>query len=332
MPTGVYQRKTRQYTEEDVKDIIDFYNDGVSIAEIAEVYSHCTESISKLLKSNNIEVKIKRGLRKYNFNEQYFDEIDTEEKAYWLGFISADGGITERVLQIGLQARDRPHLEKLCVALGDNFLIRDEVIQRKSGEFRYSRLCVYSRYLSQSLQNKGVTPRKSYTIKPYAELDPKLYRHYWRGVIDGDGCIYIDKDNRPRIELCGTWDVVEQFVLWGKTLCESKSNVCKNINIWRCKFTGISAIKIIRELYKDANIFLDRKMEIARTIYNLPIKIIPSTINCTYCLSTNTKIDGTSRGKQRYYCYYCDKHYLALSDYTNYGLSKLPINQFWMEF
>ena len=53
-----------------------------------------------------------RVSRKYNFDENFFDKIDTEEKAYWLGFIYADGAIFKRTLSIRLSTKDIHHLEK----------------------------------------------------------------------------------------------------------------------------------------------------------------------------------------------------------------------------
>ena len=45
-----------------------------------------------------IKIFIRQGeiLRKYNVNHDFFESINTEERAYWLGFISADGCISER--------------------------------------------------------------------------------------------------------------------------------------------------------------------------------------------------------------------------------------------
>lgn len=74
----------------EIKDVIDLYKSNKSIKEIAKLFNSSQETISKVLKENNIEVYRRN---KINFDEHIFDVIDTEEKAYWLGFIFADGYI-----------------------------------------------------------------------------------------------------------------------------------------------------------------------------------------------------------------------------------------------
>ena len=45
----------------------------------------------------------------YEFNEHYFDDIDSNEKAYFLGFIAADGGVGRQKgpLSFNLQKQDK---------------------------------------------------------------------------------------------------------------------------------------------------------------------------------------------------------------------------------
>lgn len=48
------------------------------------------------------------------YNRHIFDEINSSEKAYWLGFIIADGYLNEdkNMLRIKLGSIDKHHLEK----------------------------------------------------------------------------------------------------------------------------------------------------------------------------------------------------------------------------
>lgn len=56
---------------------------------------------------------------KYTFNENIFSIIDNEEKAYWLGFLYADGYLTDQGLfGCALQEKDKAHLNKFLTFLG----------------------------------------------------------------------------------------------------------------------------------------------------------------------------------------------------------------------
>ena len=76
------------------------------------------------LKALGIPSRSKR--EKYSFNRQYFNNIDTEDKAYWLGFLLADGNNTEATLRIRLKAADREHLEKFNTCINGNIEIKIE--------------------------------------------------------------------------------------------------------------------------------------------------------------------------------------------------------------
>ena len=61
-------------------------------------------------------------MSEYNYNEKYFETIDNEHKAYWLGFLYADGYVEPIYrknkikafrIEIGLSIEDKHHLELL---------------------------------------------------------------------------------------------------------------------------------------------------------------------------------------------------------------------------
>jgi len=63
------------------------------------------------------------------YNRHIFDKINTPEKAYWLGFIVADGylNVERRMLRIKLGNKDKHHLEKFILFLnGDNTMLKSE--------------------------------------------------------------------------------------------------------------------------------------------------------------------------------------------------------------
>ena len=151
--------------------------------------------------------------KKYReFNDQYFNVIDTAEKAYWLGFILADGwisihkhGRTDELpsyeFGMQLQRRDRYMLERLNAAFGNKHVIADETIRMKiAGNMHVtsaesSILRVYSKKLVQSLEKYGITPKKTYDDS-VPIVDDLFLPDFLRGYIDGDGCICLQHHDR----------------------------------------------------------------------------------------------------------------------------------------
>lgn len=94
------------------KDIIPEYNKGTSLSKLAKQFNTTIQTLSRHLKVKGIEVINRQNETK--FDESIFDSIDTEEKAYWLGFIFADGYISSRdnTFELSLKGSDVEHLEK----------------------------------------------------------------------------------------------------------------------------------------------------------------------------------------------------------------------------
>lgn len=110
------------------KDIIPLYKNGESLTKIAEKFGTSRNTLSKKLKEKGIEIINQQN--KSKFNENIFDVIDSEEKAYWLGFIYADGYIDSSPLddskkskynfELSLKASDVGHLHKFNVFMEHN--------------------------------------------------------------------------------------------------------------------------------------------------------------------------------------------------------------------
>jgi len=190
-------------------------------------------------------------------------DLDSEAFCYWLGFILADGCITDtdsgsdRFI-IGLKQDDKDHLEKLRKWLRSNHPIR-YIRKTKAYDFR-----IRSQGLCNMLGEFGVTPRKSLT----ACVDPRLKnnRHFWRGMIDGDGTIFIDtRDKLFCFGLLGTENVCIDFwnFCYDIDSTFNKVSICKPPwNGYSVRCSGRKAKNIARKLYGDCNIYLDRKKKL----------------------------------------------------------------------
>lgn len=120
----------------------------------------------------------------YNINESYFRDIDDNHKAYWLGFIAADGNIYKHRLGIELQQRDEDHLK--------NFLkdIESErpLYYRERNNCKSVSLYINNEIFTDNLIAQGIIPRKTSILKFPDNLDEKYYGDFIRGFFDGDGC------------------------------------------------------------------------------------------------------------------------------------------------
>lgn len=221
------------------------------------------------------------GRYNYAIDESYFDNIDTEAKAYWLGFITADGcvaagpvganGWQRNQLSVKLKASDAGHLEKLKSAMSAGSPVRFLQTGKPSAA---AEIAVTSEHLVRSLIRLGVTPRKSLTVEPWTG-PVELMRHYWRGLVDGDGTIVRHPGERDkwRITLLGTRAIVEGFRQWAAPLCASAAESHPKNNIWSWTIGGLAAPQsVARELYGDATVFLDRKHALARQLMAVPAR------------------------------------------------------------
>ena len=126
--------------------------------------------------------------RHYAVDEHYFDSVDTEEKAYWLGFLDADGYQDGHEVVVNLNAQDEEHLWKLRAALRSEHPVRLLHDDAMTGGFRAT-FRVSSQSLCSGLNKWGCVPTKSLIVPYPHELPPLLHRHFIRGVFDGDGCL-----------------------------------------------------------------------------------------------------------------------------------------------
>lgn len=261
------------------------YMNGMSIAKASSSAGIDERTLSRLLRKRDIDTS--RNSRKYVYNEDYFETIDTEEKAYWLGFIYADGCIRENQgkekskglgLEISLKEIDKSHLEKFIKSIGcnDESIIKKKIVKLKEKEYISYRVVINSTKMCRDLISKGVTPRKSLTLKfPTKNIvSDELLRHFIRGYSDGDGNIGVRNTKRyvncPRVTILGT----EDFLAVLKTVLNKRLNITdvklylkQNSKAYYYQKTGDDAREILRYMYDGASIYLDRKYEDFKQIF-----------------------------------------------------------------
>jgi len=256
--------------------IIEAYNTKMSGKAAAAKYGYSDGAFFKLLKRRKLSA---RPNRKYNLDETFFDEIDMEAKAYWLGFITADGNIRKGRLSINLKASDREHLEKFRADIKSEHPTREYDQTVFGGTYRLARIEPSSKHLTSALRNLGVMECKSLIVKPCKLVPDDLLNHYWRGVFDGDGCITCSKReglNNPiyNVGLTGAKAIIKGFDSYLKESgIETVANIFPCGQVYNIKYGGNNQAKmILKLLYEGSTVFLTRKMKLANIVFNIPTR------------------------------------------------------------
>lgn len=203
------------------KAIVEDYENGLSLKEIMKKYD---VSISTIYRYVNNGVEDRPWLNRiYHFNEDYFEEIDSCDKAYFLGLLASDGWVDDEInyaISITLKYEDGYILREFVKHLGlDWYDVMKLRFNRASG-FRknagyYWRLTIYSKKMIEDLMKYGLHTRKSYDLKPPENIPEEFLGDFWRGMLDGDGSVRIVKNNKGysylRVELAGTEAIVRGF-------------------------------------------------------------------------------------------------------------------------
>jgi len=211
-------------------------------------------------------------------NQDFFDIIDTEQKAYWLGFLYADGSIGRYVLKIGLSKKDILHLQKFAN------IFNVKMCYRQNGKNVESYIQIYDKYLYNKLFELGMRNRDLNTIKN--NIPEELIRHFIRGFFDGDGCIsicnhsqkYKDKEyiyKRYNLSFaCFSYmfaNDLQDIICVRVKILKNKIIKHTNANCWYPSWGNIQDIKKFKDwIYNDSNIYLERKKEIFDTILLKP--------------------------------------------------------------
>ena len=200
---------------------------------------------------------------RYHFEYSFFNVIDTEEKAYWLGFLYADGYVSKYGVELALSAQDRDHLVKFADAIkADNSLIK---LKANTNSYRIQ---VHSKEMVEALQDHGCYKAKSLTLQfPTEEQVPiTLIHHFMRGYFDGDGTIYHNSYGYGIVEIVGTKDFLDRYETIliqncrRKTLTKRGKQSKIHDHIQSIRYGGNQRVlDIYRFLYKDSTVFLTRK-------------------------------------------------------------------------
>lgn len=240
------------------------YLQNKSLRKISEELNINRKLLSKKLKEDNIIIRDKnknqtiKSKSKYSFNENIFENIDTEAKAYWLGFLYADGYVnSEKGIELTLKSEDLCHIEAF-----KDFIKSNHVIEYRDKVNAY-RLNIYSVKMANDLIKLGCLQNKSLILTfPTEQQVPKKYiSHFMRGYFDGDGCVSYGQ-GQLRFSVLGCKDFLLKYESIILDVLERKepNKWGQDGQAFNIRYSGNKQVsKIFNFLYKDANIYLKRK-------------------------------------------------------------------------
>lgn len=225
-------------------------NEGKHYEDIANEFSVTKKTVSNWAKKNGVVIK-KKSNRTVFFKLDYFKKIDTEEKAYILGFVSADGYICMqgKTLNITLADKDIYMLEMIAEKLNFTGNIRQEVRDRSTISF-----C--SKEMVNDLSKYGVVQNKTKTSF-IPNIPEDLIRHFLRGYFDGDGYV----GERQAVLVVASEVFENQLIDYIKsndlgTPALAKASTNSNKLTFSRKDT-----EFLKHIYEDSNIYMPRKKE-----------------------------------------------------------------------
>jgi len=176
-----------------------YTKDGLTPREIGEKFGVKRHQINYILEKNGVQKNSSDCKRKYEINEYYFDNIDTPNKAYILGFLYADGCNHikhNNTITLELQQKDADILELIKNEIGSSKpLYWFNTIRTDGVERHMVSMVLNSKHMCEMLSKCGCVHKKTFLLEFPDFLEERLYSHFIRGYFDRDGCASIVKES-----------------------------------------------------------------------------------------------------------------------------------------
>ena len=242
--------------------VIEFYNEGKSQSYIEKELKMTRKTIREHIKKHK-EISYRDKSEQQHIrcgteiNHNSFDSL-TPESLYWIGFLYADGHVRkdkEYSIEFSLHKKDVNSVNGLKSFLGSN----RKILDGSGKNIDMKTLKVNSKRIHSRLKSLGFTSDKSHDAVPHDLVLNS--RDFWRGVIDGDGGLYLHDTNKTNHAfICGTSATIIEYIRFvTENLGVQLKIPTKAPGVYRVSYYGEEALQIARLLYKNSKHHLDRK-------------------------------------------------------------------------
>jgi transposase-like protein/intein-encoded DNA endonuclease-like protein len=249
-------RKT--YSKELKKNVIEEYKEGMTIKDLSDKYNIIEGTINLWIKP----VARKRGVQNSIGIEDFFDNIDSEKKAYYLGWIMADGNVSiynnQYSLKLHIGFQDKHIIDDFLKDIKATYIPKEkESILNTTGKKHKSYyVSLTSKHMIESLISLGVIPNK--TGKEFIPNIPKRFlKDFLRGFFDGDGITSIGEKNKIGF-VSSKYMIIQilELLKWNLSIQPHHTTPY----IYYFLTSSKDKIKdLYNYMYKDANVFIKRK-------------------------------------------------------------------------
>jgi transposase len=269
--TKRFDSANKKITEEMKNEMVDLYQQGFTCGEIIKKFGYKTsKTVEDVLKERKISTRPPRERRRYNY--EYFNKIDSHDKAYILGLIYTDGYVYRDYAGfcIQLTENDGYLLEKIAGKIGDGCSVIHINCDSKRKSMKnvcdMTRLGVYSKIIGEQVKNLGVVKRKTYDLLiPENTIPQKFIYSFFRGVVDGDGSIGVPPNRTIWLRISTK---SERFA---DCLCQLIPDGLKKYK-YQTKYGDMfylslnggnkNTIKVLKKMYKNkGDLYLQRKFD-----------------------------------------------------------------------
>lgn len=259
--------RLQEYQRQEI--IAKYLSNKYTTKQLAEEYGVCLSTITRLLNRKNIPLRNSR----FSFNQDYFENIDNEHKAYWLGFLYADGYVNSKknVVSLRIKRDDDYILKQFAKDLDSNIPVKYYSHTNKLPNsdkihtLHYASITICNKKIKEDLIKQGCLENKTLILNFPFHIPSYLYKDFIRGYMDGDGCVtYCGKqkcgNQEFKVNFCGTQEMLNgiQKVFGynkklGKRWDDGKNNYTLDIS------GNCQVYDFLTKLYNNATIYLERK-------------------------------------------------------------------------